>query len=254
MAPWRSLGRSRGILHEAADTRLNGTEKNVRHWLSMTGVAAIVASGPAFAADLPTTKTPPLAPPAPVSSWTGCYVGGNLGAVWAGKRFTDESDEFGPIGTNVGSTTATGLVAGGQAGCDYQFASNWVIGVQAMGDWVGLHGSALIPNNNSDYFKINVDLFATTTGRLGYIVNPALLLYAKGGVGFVDDRYHTSCNFGFCASNAESASVARAGLDLGGGLEYKFAQNWSAFAEYDHVFLGSKNTTFNIAGGAGGGA
>jgi len=208
------------------------------------GVAVIVASGPAFAADLvvPTHKAPP------VFTWTGCYVGGNLGAARAGTRFTDESGEFGAIGTNVGSNTATGVAAGGQVGCDYQFASNWLIGAQAMGEWAHLRGSAHIPDILSgDFFKVNVDSFATASGRIGYIVDPAILIYAKGGVGLVHSTYNTSCSYGYCASFAESARDSRVGLDLGGGLEFKFAQNWSAFGEYDHVFLGSKNTTFSIA-------
>ncbi|MDR3448371.1 MAG: outer membrane beta-barrel protein [Alphaproteobacteria bacterium] len=223
----------------------------MKHWLWTVCVSAIVASGPAFASDLvvPTHKTPL---PPPVFTWTGCYLGGNLGAAWAGKRFTDESGEFGAIGTNVGSNTATGVVTGGQAGCDYQFAPNWLIGAQAMGDWARLHGSATIPNTfGGDFFKFGIDSFATATGRIGYIVDPTILIYAKVGVGFVRSNYSTSCNYGYCASFAESANDSRVGLDIGGGLEYKFAQNWSVFAEYDHVFLGSKNTTFIIADAGG---
>ena len=39
-----------------------------------------VASGSAIAADLP-RKAPPPVMVAPVSTWTGCYIGGNVG--WA---------------------------------------------------------------------------------------------------------------------------------------------------------------------------
>ena len=49
---------------------------------SLAGAAFILAaSGFAFAADLnkPVYKGPPPPPPAPVYSWTGWYVGGNVG-------------------------------------------------------------------------------------------------------------------------------------------------------------------------------
>ncbi len=61
---------------------------------------------------------------APVSTWTGCYIGGNVG--WA--RVLDRSNvqRFCRI-----RPSADGFAAGGQIGCDYQFASNWVIGVSS---------------------------------------------------------------------------------------------------------------------------
>ena len=50
---------------------------------TLLAVVSVLASSilTANAADMaarPTYKAPPL-PPAPVFSWTGCYVGGNLG-------------------------------------------------------------------------------------------------------------------------------------------------------------------------------
>jgi outer membrane immunogenic protein len=44
--------------------------------------------GPSRAADLPITEAPIFAP-APVASWAGVYLGGNVGYGWASDRFSD---------------------------------------------------------------------------------------------------------------------------------------------------------------------
>src|SRR5206468_6342359 len=85
-------------------------------------IAALVAS-PALAADMraPVVKAPPM--PAPIYTWTGCYIGGNVGWGRTETRITDFE-----TGLDDGRHTADGIVGGGQVGCDYQFASNWVLG------------------------------------------------------------------------------------------------------------------------------
>jgi len=88
--------------------------------LLLAGLAglAVFAAGAASAADLgvrPTYKAPPpMAPPAPVALWTGCYIGANVGGGWTHKEF-----DFN--GFDDGKHTASGVVGGGQFGCDYQF-------------------------------------------------------------------------------------------------------------------------------------
>src|SRR5476651_2502193 len=52
-------------------------------------LSAVIGIGAASAADLPRpyTKAPAMAPM--VSTWTGCYVGGNVGAGWQRTSATD---------------------------------------------------------------------------------------------------------------------------------------------------------------------
>lgn len=46
-------------------------------------LALALADGSAGAADLPSQKAPPpYIPPPPVFSWTGLYVGANIGGGW----------------------------------------------------------------------------------------------------------------------------------------------------------------------------
>ena len=87
-------------------------------------LAALMAP-PVVAAELPVKAPPP--PPAPVYTWTGCYIGGNIGVAGA-----DTKVEWGGV-ADVGHW-ADAAAGGGQFGCDYQVASNWVIGVQGLLD------------------------------------------------------------------------------------------------------------------------
>jgi len=76
---------------------------------------AVGLSQAATAADLP-RKAPPAPLPPPPLTWTGCYVGVNVGAVR--PRF--ELD--GPFGGSASRDGNWGFAGGGQFGCDYQFA------------------------------------------------------------------------------------------------------------------------------------
>src|SRR5689334_5601783 len=86
----------------------------------------------ASAADLP-RKAPPAPPPPPPLTWTGCYLGVNVGAAWG--RF-----ELDTAGGGEFHRTNIGFAGGGQFGCDYQFAgSGLVIGFRNMFDGTTNH-------------------------------------------------------------------------------------------------------------------
>jgi outer membrane immunogenic protein len=82
--------------------------------LSVAAVFAVSAIGfaqIASAADLPRKAPVYTPPPAPIFSWTGCYVGGNVGYGWGKNQVTD----FITVpGFDVGSETGTGVVGSGQ--------------------------------------------------------------------------------------------------------------------------------------------
>ena len=94
----------------------------------------------------PAAPYQPPPPPPPVFSWTGCYVGANVGGGWASKSSNDVAGAVtGVIGADLGSHTASGVIGGGQIGCDYQ-AGVWVFGVQGMFGGSGMQGSNPIPS------------------------------------------------------------------------------------------------------------
>jgi outer membrane immunogenic protein len=211
------------------------------------GIAAAAFCGtPAFAADMAAKVLPPTSVAAPYS-WTGCYVGGNIGGGWGQKTLIDP-----PTGLIEDNQSPAGVVGGGQIGCDVQFAGSWVIGFQGMLDASGMKNGAVpeLPFFPGFADSGSIPWLATLTGRLGYTVTPSVLLYAKGGAAWIRDE-----NTSFAPPNGSVFSgfgdVTRGGWTAGGGLEWMFAPNWSAFFEWNYMSFDTNRTTvFTPPGGA----
>ena len=103
----------------------------------------------------------------------------------------------------------------------------------------GNNGGVLFPGGT--LVTGNSDQLGSATGRLGYTWGPALL-YAKGGYAWRDGN-----NLGVSVAGVPAAFTTNGnhkdGYTVGGGLEYMFAPNWSAKAEYQYYNFG--NTTLN---------
>ena len=203
----------------------------------LLGAAALLAlAGPAAAADMPPhtyAKAPAYTAPQVIYNWTGFYIGGHVGGAFAGDTTFQSSDAR--------------FLGGVQGGFDYQFAPNWVMGIEAQYSW-------LPTNNNGVLFPggtrvtSNTDQLGSVTGRIGYTWGPALV-YAKGGYAWRNN------NFGVSVAGAPAAFTAtgnnKDGYTVGAGLEYMFAPNWSAKAEYQYYNFGSTTVTAGPADVAG---
>jgi len=207
---------------------------------SILGIALIAALGvtPAIAADMSYK-----APPAPVWTWTGCYVGVNWGATWSRSKSFDLVDVVNPAleGSQWSNPiTATGAIGGGTAGCNYQTGA-WVFGVEGDFDGTNLSGSSpLIPPFATAFTNVvSEHWFATARGRLGY-ASGAWLLYATGGAAFGRVEENAFDIIGQDQTNTMTGWVA------GLGVEYSLQKNLSAKAEYLYADLG--NSTFFIPG------
>lgn len=151
-------------------------------------ILALAATFPAFAADL-ATKTPAI-PVAPVQfSWAGCHIGADIGGVFSDDKIRSSGD-----------FSSSGFIGGGQIGCDYQFASAWVIGVQGRAAWSSLKSSTpgsvtslvtgvTVPSQ----FTVGNDFLASATARMGYGFADRWLLFVRGGAAWTrekaDDAY-----------------------------------------------------------------
>jgi outer membrane immunogenic protein len=234
-APSRGRGWSKGTQAAGSSraTWMIGMKK-----LSLAGLAvSALWGGSAQAADL--ARPVPVYRPPPVvaySTWTGCYVGGNVGGLWATKEWFDDVPGF--AGTSMGTQAANGWLAGAQGGCNYQ-VGNWVFGIQGDYDWVMATG-----NNFNGLFPLltdraNIRSLTSVTGRVGYAWD-RFMLYVKGGGAWENDDYSILVN-GFTLA---TASETRGGWTVGIGGEYAFLDWLTGFAEYDFYGFGTRTNTF----------
>jgi outer membrane immunogenic protein len=242
--------------------------------LTLLGSLAIIAGGAwsARAADLPAqpyTKAPVVVP---APTWTGFYVGANVGGAW-GHSDPRTSTVFSVPGyfaptsvpavnaAGVQSLDKSGVIGGIQAGYNWQLGS-FLAGVEADIQSMSLKGTA---TTNSFYPLFPAGLFsvsssvstnwlATVRGRVG-LTQGGWLFYVTGGAAFSDLKatwaFADNCGaVAGCngpgapnASEAATASSTKVGWTAGAGVEAKFYDRWSWKAEYLHVDLGSVSAT-----------
>jgi outer membrane immunogenic protein len=194
-----------------------------------TAIAAIALIGtPAFAADMAVKSSPA---PAPVYSWTGFYVGGNVGGAWshdnATLSFPDQLSQLDPVTVNTGSAA---VIGGVQEGFNWQFAPTWVWGLEA--DWsftdagrtvsqvLTVAGRPIDGTNSS--LSTKLDWLGSARNRLGYLITPSLMLYGTGGVawGKIDYDGAVAINTPSTIYSANTAfSHTAVGWTAGAGLE-----------------------------------
>jgi outer membrane immunogenic protein len=214
--------------------------------------SALILAGPAFGADLRLPVKAPMMAAAPVPySWTGCYIGAQVGYGWGYTDFTDPSgSNFAPGGQTVRDQTRGGL-AGGQIGCNYQFAGNWVVGIEGDYTWANINGTVNDPffggknGAGPSTLTSKTDALASATGRIGYAFDRTLV-YVKGGAAWSHNRYDMALfalNIGFPPPVPVAGSDTRLGWTAGVGIEYALSDSWSAKLEYDHYEFGSRTVS-----------
>ncbi len=196
----------------------------------MSTVIFFGAVGAAWAADLPNRKEAPAyipPPPPPVFTWTGLYVGGQVGYQWG--RSTANN------GLNYESISPSGVVGGAHVGYNYQVAQ-FVFGLEGDVNGSSYHGSTF------DY-STREDINGSIRGRVGVAWDRALI-YGTGGVAFANFKNSYSMP-GF----VDTLNTGRVGWTVGGGIEYAIDNNWSIRAEYRYTDYGHFNQFSPVVAG-----
>jgi outer membrane immunogenic protein len=234
-----------------------------------TAACAISLVGSALAADRPSRAPPVYLPPEPVFTWTGIYLGGQIGYAWTESNSYIESVGHSVLGdafydSYYPQTNAHGVIGGGHLGYNLQI-NQWVLGLE--GD---LDGSSLGKTTNfspySNYYQDHIPTIvqsdlgvqSSIRGRVG-IAFDHVLLYGTSGVAFGRSDSWIATDYPGCVRTFthnclfgvgpffghDSFSQTRVGWTAGAGIEYAIARNWSVRTEYRLTQFG--NTTGYLA-------
>jgi outer membrane immunogenic protein len=178
----------------------------------------------ANAADMP-VKAPaaPVAYAAPVYNWSGLYIGAHGG--WGDAKFGGVFDNAGSA-HQWSSNDNSGALGGAQIGFNVQNGM-WVWG--AEGDFTFINWSKGVIDTEDNLQQVKTRNLASIRARLGYAANN-WLFYGTAGYGWGKAKIGTELDEG--APNAATRSKTGSGFVYGGGIEWAFAQNWTARAEY----------------------
>jgi outer membrane immunogenic protein len=198
----------------------------------------LATSMAANAADV-TAQPAPYAPPP--FSWTGFYLGGNIGGAWANR---DGNNTF----LDVNFHNDGVFIGGGQLGFNWQVSNLVVLGFEADFDEAANNnklGTFFIPDGTIQVTSNN-RWITTLAARFG-LTNGYWLFYGKAGGGWVGNDDFTITNLTTGASITASTN-RKSGWLVGAGIEWAFAPNWSAKVEYNYLGLG--NQTFTVPDGS----
>jgi outer membrane immunogenic protein len=208
----------------------------------LLGTAVVIALvSPAISADMraPIYKAPPSV--VPVWNWTGCYVGGHAGGLWAkSEEWIVRTPGGAFFGQSLGGHDVNGWLGGVQAGCDYQFAGGFVIGLQGDYAWSEAEGSHASALEVGVAYHSKAKSLASVTGRVGYAW-ARFLGYVKGGGAWERDDYWATT---IVLGTAYTASETRPGWTIGVGGEFAFTNFLSGFVEYGYYDFGTREIAF----------
>ena len=217
-------------------------------------------TGAAVAADLPSTKEAPAYVP-PAFSWTGFYIGFDVGAFGARQSATATGYPSGfgaPAISGAGfpgigilptshNLNSTGVLGGGHVGYSWQI-SQFVIG--AEGDVTAIQRSRSDTETTFDTFdgaspdgslavSTRGSYLASIRGRLGYAFD-RVLFYATGGVAWTNTSSTAvwapipGALFPTPSASSVGYDATRTGFVVGGGVEWLLAPHWILRAEFLH--------------------
>jgi len=212
-------------------------------FLAILSATALVTA-PAIAADMqmPVKAPPPVA--IPIFTWTGFYLGGNIGGAWTSNRVFE--DRF---GLEWSRSSNARFIGGGQIGYNWQF-NNFVLGIE--GDIDGIVNQnrtaavVFVPTVGNVGVTGNVygKWVSTIAARFGFAADRALF-YGKAGYGWVNGSgTATVTNLTTGQTLLSGGDGTRSGWLVGGGIEYAFAPNWTVKGEFDYLNTGNDRSFF----------
>lgn len=212
--------------------------------LAAVGVIALAA--PALAADMaPRVYTKAIDP---VYSWTGFYIGGNVGGGAASSHFDD------PCFYCSSATPTRGyFTGGGQIGYNYQFG-NGLVGLEADINGNSNFKGSFIGGDDGEGMAVRMraNVSGTIRARGGFVMNNALI-YVTGGAAWanisqtgIEQNNVTFIPTGITANGGDNV---RWGGVIGAGVEFALSPNWTVGGEFLHTMYEDRSAAILNAGG-----
>lgn len=207
---------------------------------AVSAIALIASAGLASAADLGgpsyggSLKDDYVAPVA--HSWSGLYIGANVGHAWGDIKFRDVIHNDEPQ-DGTGKLEPDGWFGGGQIGFNFQ-SGQAILGIEADLQGADVSDHFVVGGGN---VRVGADLnyFGTVRGRLGVALD-RVMPYVTGGFAWGHVDVH-----GRAANDAIiKDSATHTGWVIGGGLELALDSNWSLKGEYLYYDLGKEKYSF----------
>jgi outer membrane immunogenic protein len=218
--------------------------------LAAATLAVALGCGAASAADVYTSGGLKDAPIIPVSSWTGFYIGANIGAGWKADdsivtvdvEHRRKEEIIDPIAR--GSLSETGALGGGEIGYNIQ-KGPFVFGIEFTIDASNIRDKAVATASAGTLLgtasaKSELDYLGTFVGRVGYLIMPNTLVFATGGLAFGEVRDSLAVSafrWGKSVSAVASRDETDTGYTVGGGAEIALNPSWSFKVEYKYADL-----------------
>src|SRR6478736_2014410 len=248
-------GFSRSAFGQTQTAKVKGQEQLLAK--ADATLATLTAVDPATAAP---TNSAPVPPPSSSFTWTGFYVGVNVG------HGSSDGDTFvNPLPTaaifvNLAPQTLnldpSGSLGGGQVGYNHQFG-HFVLGVEADIDAAGIQETTLVtpiiqnngtpfpgtPPGNDITVHQNTDVISTVRPRFGFAFGH-FLLYGTGGLAIAHIGYTANTDFHPVGTETYTANFSKTqkGWVAGGGAEVAIGGGFSLKGEYLRYDVGSQQS------------
>jgi outer membrane immunogenic protein len=219
------------------------------------------------------------------SNWTGFYVGGNAG-YWESQTnnitstgsagFINQTyvpgasniaQALAKMATNKSSLHSYGFIGGGQAGYNYEFSKEFLLGLSIDFDGlthsdnnINLRKTVNLVDYDENYIgslsiKQKINYLGTVRARLGYLYNRTFLVYVTGGFAYGNVTLDTAWTAQESLGPAVFPTIATqnnvnktlSGWATGAGIEWLFKPNWSATLEYTYYSLNNLNVSATLA-------
>jgi outer membrane immunogenic protein len=212
-------------------------------------VVSAVASIPAGAADLGNYNrnqkdynNDPIVVARSYFSWTGFYIGGNLGYGWgssSSRNLPDSGNGDAFDGASGFAVQPHGWMGGLSAGYNWQF-DGFVFGLEGDLGYLGAEDSQ---ESASAFTDAEYGGYGTLTARIGY-AEDRWLFYGKGGLAFADIKNTAGAldDGDVVPSDFTSRQDVQTGWALGLGVEYAFQRDLSMKIEYLHMDFGEERS------------